>query len=255
MSNYPTLSNPPIQEALLEIRFAPNREITLQHLENFAGSLSKKFPNKEPLFSHNLQFKLSGPEQKTLGDVQPCGYRLKNFENNRIVVGEIDKLIVSFLPPYAEWPALLDTTKNIYNDYLEHVPQHQITRIGMRYINNVKLSYDVPFKFERYLKTFPPLPQSNELPKAIRNYEATFIMPLNDFEGFSRFKQAILDPETDPQSGKIRVLPILIDIDVFQNKIYDVNDNVIWDIFGQMRIKRNAIFYGTLTNEALEPYK
>ncbi|MCI0504758.1 MAG: TIGR04255 family protein [Gammaproteobacteria bacterium] len=250
-----TLKNPPIIEALLEIRFNPNKDIKISKLEEFANSLTN-YPNKKPVESQRFEFmylKEAGQQHKF--DAHPSGFKMHNAQNNRIVIGEIDKLVVSFLPPYESWPSLKDTTRDIFNKYIGFVPQTQISRIGMRYINKLKLPLTDDFNFQNYITTFQPLPKYNdELPNKLAKFETFVVVPLEDIGCTSTIRQVTLDAEEETPGPAY--LPFILDVDIFQIKLQeDIKGNDIWETFNKMREKRNAIFFGSLTDAALEPYK
>ena len=235
-----TLSNPPISEALLEIRFNPNKEVTTEKLEKFVDSLCSDFPKKEPVLNQSFEVMFSADEApKHSIDVQPGGFKITNTQGNRIVIGAIDKLVVSYLPPYRPWPELKENTKNLFEKLLEFVPQNQIIRLGMRFINKIKLPLDEGFVFQRYIKTFQPLPRYDGLSSTLSKFETVVSIPLSDVGCESTIRQVAIDSK----EGNGDFLTFVLDIDVFQSKNYDVNNWAeIWTVFDNMREKRNAIF-------------
>jgi uncharacterized protein (TIGR04255 family) len=250
-----TLKNPPIIEALLEIRFNPNKNITLDKLKEFAGTISNKFPKQEPVQNQSFEFMFS-PEEgpKHNFEIQPSGFRLKNVSNNRVIIATIDKFVFSFLAPYTSWPELKSEAEKFYKIYLEFAPQIEITRIGMRYVNKVNLPLNDDFQFEKFIKTFPPLPKDSELPDAVVNFETVIILPLEDIGCASTVRQVLHTVENDDING--RVLPFILDIDVYhKNSLKVQEDQRIWELYDHMRIKKNAIFFGTFTDEALVSYE
>lgn len=248
-----TLSNPPISEALLEIRFNPNKDVTTEKLEKFVDSLCSDYPKKEPVLNQSFEVMFSGDgAPKHNIDVQPGGFKITNTQGNRIVIGAIDKLVVSYLPPYRPWPELKNSTKDLFEKLMEFVPQNQVIRLGMRFINKINLPLDKDFVFQKYIKTFQPLPKYEGLSSAVSKFETVVSIPLNDIECESTIRQAAIDSK----EGDGDFLTFVLDVDVFQSKNYDVNDwSEIWGVFDNMREKRNAIFFGSLTDEALAPYE
>ena len=248
-----TLSNPPITEALLEIRFNPNKNVTVEKLNEYAGVLSDIYSNIEPVENQSFELKYS----KELGaqhevNIVPSGFKLANSQNNRVVIAAIDKLVVSFMAPYTPWPDLKNTAEELFNRYLEYAPQTEIVRLGMRYINKIKIPLKKGFEFEQYINTFPPVPKHKLLGSAIYKFETVLVMPHEDIGCASTIRQALLDVETE---GDAEYLPFILDVDVYQNKAYDPKEfNRIWGIYEKMRTKKNAIFFSTLTDEALAPY-
>lgn len=248
-----TLNNPPITEASLEIKFNPNKNVTLERLSAFAKELSRVYSNCEPIESQSFEFVFSKEQgAKHEFNTEPSGFRLTNSQKNRVVIISIDKLVVSFMAPYTPWPDLKDTAEELFNRYLHFAPQTEVVRLGMRYINKIMMPMSEGFTFQKYIKTFPPVPVHENLGQGISKFETVFIMPHDDIECVSTIKQVLLDPETD--SGK-EYLPFFLDVDVYQNKSYKKEMyGDVWNVFESMRIKKNAIFFSTLTDEAIAPY-
>ncbi len=251
-----TLSNPPIVEALLEIRFNPNKKIEVQALENFADSILQKYPKRESLEDQSFKFVYKkGEDAHHDFQVQPSGFKSTNAEGNRVVIGAIDKFIVSSLAPYSPWPDLKKTAEDLYKEYLEFAPQTEVTRLGMRYINRINIPYKEGFIFQKFINTFPSLPRHEELPKSTSGFETVVVMRHEDIDCISTIRQVLLEMEGNVESGSA-FIPFVLDIDVFQEKSYvDVNAEEVWEVFDKMRIKKNAIFFGSLTDEALTPYE
>ena len=108
------------------------------------------------------------------------------------------------------------------------------------------------FSFQQYIKTFPPVPSHELLGSAISKFETVLVMPHDDINCISTIRQALLDIEIE---GDTEYLPFILDVDVYQNKFYDPKAcDDMWDVYEEMRTKKNAIFFSTLTDEAMAPY-
>lgn len=250
-----TLKNPPIKEALLEIRFNPNKNVTVSKLEEFADLLSDVYTKKEPVENQIFEFMYSkeqGPHHDF--NIEPSGFKLTNSQNNRVVIAAIDKFVVSFLSPYTLWSDLKDTARSLYRKYLEFAPQIEIIRLGIRYINDIKLPLTEDFNFQKYINTFQPLPKHGALPDSLSKFESVVVMPHEDIGCTSTIRQTILDAEGGDKSSSA-FLSFVLDIDVYQNKVIEPDQaDEIWEGFEKMRTKKNAIFFGTLTDTAITPY-
>lgn len=251
-----TLKNPPITEALIEIKFNTNKNVTVSNLEAFADSISDVYPKKESMENQSFELlysKESGPKHEF--NIKPSGFKVTSAQNNRVVICAIDRFVVSFMPPYTPWPDLKDTARDLYNKYLDFAPQTEITRIGLRYINNVHFPLNDEFSFQKYIKTMMPLPKYNGLPDSVSKFESVVIMPFKDIDCSSTIRQVLLDPEKE-DGAKWSYLPFVLDIDVYQNITYtDIYADTVWDVLKIMREKKNAVFFGTFTDDALRSYE
>ena len=63
MEEFPTLKNPPITEAIIELRFSP--PATFDILESISNLLKGDFPNKKTVSHHQVFFQVEGEKHKS----------------------------------------------------------------------------------------------------------------------------------------------------------------------------------------------
>lgn len=250
------LKNPPIVEALLEVRFNPNKYVTAKKLEEFAESISEVFVQKQAVENQTIELVFAkGVEMKHDLSVQPSGFVLKNAAGNRVVIAAIDKFVMSFLAPYAPWPSLSKEAEKYYKQYLKFAPQTEIVRLGMRYINKIKIPLTVDFNFEKYINTFPPTPKYPGLADSISKFETLLVMPHEDIGCTSSIRQVLLGLNSGDQK-ELPYLDYVLDIDIYMpQNLPRVDSEDIWEAYERMRSKKNAIFFGSLTDVAIAPYE
>lgn len=246
---WPKLRTPPITEAVIEIRFGPNERITLDHVKAFAEATKHRYPNQAPLYVMSGQFGVS-PEgnAKARSTAQAVGLRLTNVEGNRACMARIDYISVSFLPPYTPWPALADAAREAYDKYRKIVPQEQVVRVGMRYINRMNLPLVDGQDILELITTEPRFPKG--IPELLSGFETTVYLPLEANSG-AVIRQRLEPPLSPDQKG----VQFVLDIDAFYQAEKGVEESRIWEVLEALRERKNAIFFGTVTDKGLEPYK
>lgn len=249
-----TLQNPPIKEAIVEIRFNPNKNVTLNKLEEFAQSIADKYVEQERVENQSIKVVFEkGQEPKHDVQVQPSGIKLKNAAGNRVIIAAIDRFVMSFHAPYTPWPSLKDSAKEFYGRYLDFALQTEITRIGMRYINSIKFPLTDNFQFEDYIRTMPPLPKYEGLPEGLSKFETLVVMPMQDINCSATVRQLLGGKKESDGSS---FLDFTLDIDIYEvDAITDIRSEKIWDSLDIMRNKKNAIFFGSLTDKAIALYE
>jgi uncharacterized protein (TIGR04255 family) len=247
-----TLTNPPIIEALIELRFSPSESVTLEELESFTKLMSIRYPISEPIFAQSIEVAFKGEHTSKI-NAYPSGYKLKNLGENRFIICAIDRLAVSFHTPYVSWPALRNVAETTYKSYSEQVSHGKLVRLGMRYINKVKMPLTGKLDFDQYIKTMPNLPKTEGIPDALVNFETLVVIPFGDIQSTATVKQVLLRPETSPDNPPS--LPFILDIDISREFKGVVVDSSIWALLDMFRLKKNQIFFASLTDAALEPYK
>lgn len=254
-TNIIELSQPPIFEALIEIRFDPNKDVTLENIEKLWDEIKEDYPVKEKLQTYSNTLKIVEGEQQSDVSVAPAGFRFTNKKKNRTVIADFEKITVSYQAPYQSWPALRQKTEGILEKYLKHVKQNTVVRIGMRYINHLSIDDSVDFNISNYTNTSPFVAVDDELSNSFSVFETFCVKQFDDIDCTSHIRQALLPAQTDkkPNVGQFK---FVLDIDLFKEKLsLNVDSPSIWDIIDDMRTKRNLIFFGTLTSKALERYK
>ncbi len=244
--NNKKLTNPPIVEALIELRFSPNNQVTLEQLENFAELESNRYPTRERIHAKNVEISAKY-------DTYPSGFRLKNIDENRIIACTIDRLVVTFKPPYISWPTLQKAAQTAFSNYSNHVSHGKLTRIGMRYINKIKIPLQSELDFEQYINTMPKMPKIEGIPETIQSFETLLVIPFQDIpSGAATVKQVLLPPETGRNQTK--TLPFILDIDIFCELENNFKDSSIWTLFNKFHEKKNKLFFASLTEKTLEMY-
>ena len=246
---WPKLATPPITEAVIEIRFSPNEHVTLDHLKTFAEATKSRYPKRAPLYVMSGQFGVS-PEgdAKARSTAQAVGLRLTNVEGNRTCMARIDYISVSFLPPYTPWPALAEAAHETYDKYRKIVPQEQVIRVGMRYVNRLNLPLIEGQDILELITTEPRFPKG--IPELLSGFETTVYLPLETNSG-AIVRQRLEPPSSPDQKG----VPFVLDIDAFFQTEKGIDEPRIWKILETLREHKNAIFFGTVTDKGLEPYK
>lgn len=151
---------PPIREAICELRFASSRpwDLTvafdlLRHLrETYSGT------PRQVLSGHTGIDPASG---QALGQVLPRLQFLTPDERQILAVGE-NLISVSVLAPYPGWLEFRQQTLAAFQAYTEVAAPVGVTRIGIRYINQIRLpgeKVDLDAFFHTAPTTPPGMPQ------------------------------------------------------------------------------------------------
>lgn len=250
-----TLNNPPITEAVIEVRFSKTERASLSGVETFCNSIRTKYPVSTPLHEFNAAFAAPQSGQESQIKTRPSGFRLTNAEKNRVVFVQLDRIAVSYLPPYLPWPTLCESMRDLYLGYRNTVQQERVIRLGLRYVNRLRLPFASNFDFDEYLRAMPRLPKDVNLTDTLSAFDSTVVIPLQDVVGGVANVRQVLELSSGLESiDGNRFIPVTLDIDVFCEPDRDLPEAELWERFEQMRVKKNQIFHASLTPKALEPY-
>lgn len=120
----------------------------------------------------------------------------------------------------------------------------EVQRLAVRYINVINLPPGVDF--DLYLTAGPRVPP--EVPQALSGFLHRVVIPIA-IDGTTAIVTQVLEP---PKEG---LIPVVLDIDVFIMARYGAKSQEIWTTLDGLRKVKNDIFFSSVTEKALEPYK
>lgn len=245
------LPNAPISEALIDIRLVLPSGIDVDKFSKLPPELEKEFPNNEALKRFMGGFQLDQKKfeltSKTI-DKGFIGYIHKSKNNDRVVQLRNDGFTYSKLKPYETWDNLKDEAKVFFDFYESIVKLNSVSRVALRYINHLNIPFTSDkFNFDEYLKSAPDIP--SELPQTVLSFLSRVVIP-DPNSGATAIVNQALESVTDP-----KVVPVILDIDVFIERDFDLETENIWDIFEGLRNFKNDIFFAYITDKAKELYK
>jgi uncharacterized protein (TIGR04255 family) len=243
------LLNAPIKEALIDIQFQP--AASLEALDNFALKMSDEYVKKSDLWEAVIGFKSAGDATETHSHQSVIGRRLESKDGSFVLQCRSSGFTLSRLNPYTNWEDMQSTFTKVWGIFCEGLDARQISRIAVRYINELKLP--LPLKdFDEYLTCSPQVPP--ESPQGISGFLSQVIIPDSLKECTSVITQALEQPSQETyNSGSIT---IILDIDVYRMVSINItNINDINSCLEILRNQKNLMFFSHITEKCVELYK
>ena len=242
MNEYTVFPNAPINEALVDIRVELPKEIVLTNLESFHDLTKKRFPKKEVRISLEGGIKLSskGEIETIPASGKTEGYLFKSQESGKIVQARLNGFTFNKLRPYKDWQTFSSEAHDLWNLYFQTFKPIKIIRIALRYINRI----DIPLPIndlKEYILTVPEI--APKLPQTLDQFFMRLIILNSDIQAKAIITQTMGTPIEDQK------IPLIFDIDVFQNAIYTDNKIEMWEEFEKLRIFKNDIFFNSITEK------
>lgn len=238
-------NNPPIVEALIDIRVELSPEVTLEAIARFHDKVKGEFPDKQSRMSWKSDFQLKPgtvPEVSTLSG-GPDGHLFHPADKSKIVQARLDGFTFNKLRPYQKWELFRDEAKKLWGYYLEVAKPKQITRLAVRYINRIELPF--PFsQLQEYILTVPQVAAG--LPQGMSQFLMQIVIPNTVIGAQAVITETIEAPVV---RNNIEVLPLILDIDVIRNIALSPADPKLWTIFEELRKFKNEIFLKSLTEK------
>ena len=242
-------NNPPIVEAILDIKTNLPSDIFLSHLQGFQDFVKSDYPVKKErkLFEGGVQFKSgSAPEFKASPE-KVDGFLFHSEDNKGIVQVRLDGFTFNKLRPYSNWEEFSDEAKRLWAQYLKIAKPSSVTRIALRYINRIELP--MPFSdFKEYILTAPEVAVG--IPQGLAGFFVRLAIP-NEEIGATAIVIETIEP-IKPDTNK---LPLIFDLDVFKSVSMTPDTEKIWVTLNQLREYKNQIFERSLTDKTKELFK
>jgi uncharacterized protein (TIGR04255 family) len=240
--NFP---NPPIAEALLDIRADLPQQVSLTDLEKLYEHVRARFPEKQQWMTFQAGFKLSkeGPQFEP-STQQPVGYFFRSPTEKKVVQVRLDGFGFNKLRPYESWKLFIDEARRFWELYCGVAHPLKVKRISLRYINRIEAP--LPMKdFKDYITN--PIEIPPDLPQGVAHFFVRVVLPNPETSEVAFIIQTMEKPLTK--------LPLILDIEVFRETDYAGDNQEMWDHFASLRKFKNEIFFGTITEKTKELFE
>lgn len=248
MAGYEHLNNAPITEAVVDFRVRHAADLHFDKLEQVKQLLNDEYPESNMIRSGYFEFgfKEGQPIVVPPGEETILGYKLTSSDKTQVVQFRTNGFTFSRLKPYTRWEEILEEAKRLWQLYVKISVPESVTRIAARYINHMMVPLPI-MDFKDYL-TAPPI-----VPKDIPEELGAFLTRVSVHDRHSGLTANIV------QSMEISVennqVTLILDIDVYKQEEYKVDDERIWSEFTNIRDMKNKIFFNSITEKAKELFK
>ncbi len=238
-------ANPPIEEALCELRFSPDTQWDLTVPGLFYEKIKKEFPYREQRLVQEVEI-TQGPQ----GFQQQIRTSERIFlfaEGRRSFVQLGPRLLsVHILKPYPEWLVFKRKIETAWRSLLETIEIKGLERISLRYINRILIPIS-PVKLEEFFDFYPFL--GPRLPQ-----EAVSFIVGSEFvfaNGRDRCRVQLINVPSDTPGSSNFFLDI--EYSLSQPKAVEVPSALDWVEGAHERVE--LIFEGCITERLRELFR
>jgi uncharacterized protein (TIGR04255 family) len=247
---FENLPRAPIVEAVIEIRARATKTLEESSLRSTLEPRLADYVFLDSLREYQGEVKLEGgklPSQK-VQDLGWKGVRFRSSDQKHITQFNRDGFVFSRLEPYLTWEQLYEESQKLWKIYKELAEPVEIQRIGLRFINRIKLPPG-ELAFEDFIQPAPSTPQGLDLPFHGFMHHDTLAVPEHPYA--INVIRTIQRPSGNVDGG----IAVILDIDVFTTHGFDLDETLLSRRFLEMRWLKNKVFFGSITKKALEMFR
>ncbi|MFZ0255781.1 MAG: TIGR04255 family protein [Gammaproteobacteria bacterium] len=239
------LSNAPIKEALIDIQVALSGALATEALDSKYERLASDYPKHETLQRGEFGLHYSeGQPTKAAISHSLVGYRYTSQDGKHVVQFRRDGYTFSRLEPYHTWEEMKEEAARLWQAYVEAATPSVITRIATRYVNVMELP--LPTELAQYLTAPPAIPLG-------LNQELSGFFSRVEIREPSIKARGIITQVLE--SGREDYASVVLDIDVFMTRQFEVENDEHWQCLDKLRDFKNTVFFKSITQTAAEQFK
>lgn len=248
MSQYPHLKNAPIKEALVDIRVELDPKYDVMMLKGLGTAVAAELPDMGEMFKFKGSIVDTG-KVLSQGSVErvKSGFVFCSSNRSKVLQARYNGFTYSVLKPYSSWSQFLGEARELWTKYQSIAPVNEIKRLGVRYINELRLPQKITSleEFKKYINIYPHLP--SVVPQNMDGF-STRIVTNNPESGISVNITVALDNKSVSEYSMV-----LLDIDVYHEVSSSMGDE-IWGTFDRLRALKNDLFFGSVAEQIINQY-
>lgn len=236
--------NPPITEAIIDLRVTPSDGKTLDDLRAVQTGLDE-YAKRETIHVAvgRMEF---GKKVSASAASEAAGVIFHSSDGKQIWQSRFNGFTFSRLAPYERWQLFRDEARQLWVRYREKLQPPSITRLAVRYINRIDLPCEHT-DIDRYFKTKPVA--SPELPQVLAGFFMQLRIPQEDLKAEALINQTMVPPAREG------VVSVVLDVDLFRSTDVPSDEEDIWHFFEQLRDRKNSIFESCITDQTRELFQ
>ncbi|MEW6363673.1 MAG: TIGR04255 family protein [Acidobacteriota bacterium] len=248
---FPHLSQAPIVEAVIDIRARASRAweesaVRSQLQPQLQGQYELLDSQRE--LEHETTMERGTLPRQAARDLGWKGLRFRSGDARQVARFNRDGFVMSRLEPYVNWAQLEGEALRLWRIFVGIADPLSIQRVGVRFVNRIKLPQG-ELRFEEYIQPAPAPPHDLHLPFASFLHRDLLAVPGHPYA------VSVVRTVQRPVGGDVLGISLIIDIDVFTTQESALDDSVLLARLQEMRWVKNKVFFGSLTDRALEAYQ
>lgn len=242
MASPQQLSSPPISEALVDLRAIVSAQP--EAFEALSRALKSDYPKSQTRRGVRAELRVEGGKliPPTAQDLGFQGIWLRNEDETAIVQLRPDGFTFNNLKSYFGGDRLLAEALRLWTKFAEHLQPSGVSRIALKYTNQLKLPFREGDEFSRFLTAAPVTPAG--APQKVSEF-------LSRIVAHDSQEAATVVTTQQLTYGEPNTPLVVIDVDAFREGEFSVDAHELRSALDQLRSLKNRVFFSMLTDEAV----
>lgn len=238
------LRNPPIVEALVDIRAAVSA--SPEAFEAVARELQSTYPTRKIRRGVKAEFRVEEGRliPPTAEDLGFQGVMLYSESGQALVQFRPDGFTFNNLKSYLGGDMLLVEALRLWSLFSDRLHPTAVTRVALRYINQLNLPYRHNDDFAKYLTAAPSTPAG--APQSVSEFLSRVVAYDSEASATIVTTQQLTTP--DPSGFPL----VVIDVDAFCMGEFPTDAQALRATLDTLRTLKNRTFFSLLTDAAVE---
>jgi uncharacterized protein (TIGR04255 family) len=239
------LSNPPIKEALVDLRVEGAEAVDAAAFKQLHDDLRGRYPALEErnAVEAKLQLGKAGGIAAAVRQVGFVGVFLRSADQHRVAQFRRDGFTLNQVGQYTSADDLFLEVDDLWPRYLRVVMPKTILAVQIRYINELSLPLGRGDALDRFLLAPPRLPEG--MPQFVNQFQVNLLLSDEPTQSRVQVMQSLASGKPDAR--------YVLDIVVARQGPLPV-DVSLREHLEQLRNVKNRLFFSMVTDEALQPY-
>ena len=237
--------NPPIQEAVIEIKFDPDSSKDVSAIENLAQSIDEELT----VWGKNIRIQTRIDNYGKQEQQRVVGVAMRDQASKRSLHLDIDRIAYTLLENYTSWDAFEKAFLGYWSalQSLWDSNMH-VKRVGVRFINKINLQITNLEELNKYTTAnFDIHTPAGNLHPDIQEALARTILPFDDLQCII-VKVLLRNKEYD-------TFDLVLDIDVSQSPNKAIDVSALRTCLQRLRNLKNEVFESNITNDTRELFQ
>jgi len=245
------LAHAPIVEAVIEIKCPPQVPWDEDTVPDKVGKLLPGYQllDSRSEYSQTVNIENSVPIPESMKKVGWKGVRYRSEDEIYIAAFNRDGFVFSRVDGYETWAKFSTEAMRIWEVHRSIASPSDVHRIGLRFINRIPLPGG-EVELDDYMYDGPKPPR--DLNFLISGFLHKNIISV---PGLPYLINIVRTSSPSPSAGGDVDYAIILDIDVYLQETFEVDDRKIQEHLADMRVLKNEVFWGSIPPALLEELK